>query len=442
MSEKPGARPPKLLQAHPHRLWSIFSVLTLFVFSGIFVQLLPASAPALIAEWKLDDTAFAAPIAAGLLGAGAGTVLGGILADISGRRILIGASTLALTFFLGISVFATAPLFLVFTMFFSGLAMGCLYSPGMALVTELSPPERRAFAISLTVFSLPIGLTLCSLTAAAILPLFGWKTLFLMAAAFGVPAFFLFAWFTPESPSYLARKAERKGELEHVLSRLSLDPPESPTADEDLRSGKGPSLVAQFSALVKTAPGTIVGLFLLFLFANLFGSAVLSWVPVAFTNLGFSLAFSSGALTGWTIASMIGIPVAGWLIGKIGWYIVAPIGALLTGIALLLLGLFAGAQTNPTALFAMLVMGGIGTAGVVTALYTLAVEIFPATMRASGLGISDAIGRIGGLSGAFFGVHVLAFGGVSGFFLTLSGVMATIIVILLFLRRSEVADAK
>ena len=400
------------MAARPHPLWSVAAVLK---------------------EWALADTALAPPMAMTLVGSSVGTVLGGIFSDVAGRRPLIAASVALLGVFTGISILASAPWHLMVTMFLGGAAMGCFFSPGLALVTEIATPARRPLAISLSVASIPVGLTLSAAASAFVLPAYGWHTLFVLVALAAVPSFLLFAWFVPESPSFLATRPGREAEYREVMERLSLPPAEH--AEEDAQAHL--PLARRFAMLIAAAPAATIGLFVMFLGANMFGNAVLSWVPVAFSNLGFPLSFASGSLSGWTTATMLMTPLAGWLLGRYGFGVVGPASSLITTVALVLLGTFAAPGSNTTVLWAMLALGGLGTAGVVTSLYTLAAETFPPRMRGSGLGISDAVGRIGGVAGAFAGVYFLTAGGTRGFFYVLAAIMLFIALLMVFLHRGQ-----
>lgn len=428
MADTVPAAPPSLLGARPHPVGSIVAILLLFVFSGVGVQILPVAAPAIIADWGLSATALAAPVSAVLVGSALGTVIGGVISDIIGRRPLIAGSVALLAIFMALTAFATAPWHITGTMLVAGLAMGFFFSPSMALVAELSPPHRRALAISLTVASLPLGLTLCSLTAAAILPVLGWERLFLVGAASGVPCVLLFIAFVPESPGFLAKRPGREAEYAHVQARLSLPPAELPPEEH-----RETSLARRFGQLFTAAPVTTASLLVLFLAANMFGNMALSWIPTAMSDLGFSLAFASGSLASWTTVTVIATPVAGWLMSKYGLKLICAVSLVISGTAMVLMGAFASVELGQAPVSAMMALSGLGCAGFVTALYTLAAEAFPAELRASGIGLSDAIGRAGGVLGAYFGVQFMAAGGPNGFFYLLALLMGVSLVFLAIL---------
>lgn len=438
MTERsPDASVPSLLSARPHPFWTTLAILLLFVFSGVAVQILPVVAPAVLLEWKLDGTALAAPVSAILVGSALGTVLGGVISDLIGRRPLIIASVAVLAVFLGLSSLATQPWHFTGTMLVAGLAMGCYFSPGMALIAELTPPKRRPLAISLTVASLPVGLTLCSFTASRILPTLGWEQLFVLAAALGIPCFLLFAWFVPESPGFMVSQRGREAEYRRVLDRLSL-----PAIDVPENDGPALPLARRFAQLFATAPLATACLLILFLATNAFGNGALSWIPSAISELGFPLSFSSGAIASWTMVTMLATPVAGWMLGRFGLKIVCGGSIVISGAALGLLGMLASLEAGEAPISALLAMAGLGTAGFVTSLYTLAAESFPAELRASGIGLSDAIGRVGGVLGAYFGAHLLAIGGPNGFFYLLACLMVVSLVVLAVLLSANAAHRR
>ncbi|MCW3836921.1 MFS transporter [Sphingomonas canadensis] len=432
MAETEGAAAPAgWLEARPHPIATIVALLLVFVLSGIFVQILPVSAPVILKDWALPDTALAAPITAVLVGSGIGTVAGGAIADTLGRRISIGASVLLLGLFLALASLAQTPWQLALPMFLAGLAMGGLYTASMALVTELVPEAKRPIVISFTVASLPVGFGLCSTVASAVLPAIGWRAFFQIAALASVPVFLGFFRFVPESPGLLARLPRRRGEYLRVIARLGLPAAQAaPGADDAPQQ----PLLRRFAALIRANPGATIGIFGLFFATYIFGNAILSWLPVALGKLGLSISFASGAMTAWTLASIAGTPLAGWCLFRLGVRPVSAFSAALGAASALGLALAAaGVVSGEGVLLAFLAMGGVASAGVVTALLTLAAEAYPPEVRAMGMGMSDAIGRIGGVGAAFSGIYIIAGSGPAVFFGILAVLMVAVAAYLLWL---------
>jgi len=425
------ASPAPLFEARPHPVATIAAMLLVFVYSGIFMQVLPVSAPAIVADWKLQATAMAAPMAAFLIGTGLGTVLGGAIADILGRRRSIGVTLALLGICLGLESLAETPAQLGIPLFLGGLFMGAMYAAAMALVTELAPDRRRPLVISLTVASLPVGLGICSLAAAFILPLLGWSAFFKLIALLSVPVLAAFLFCVPESPNFLIRNPARQAEYERAVNGLRLEPVHAAAHEKHEAKDK---LLKRFGAVIRADPRAAFGIWGLFCGTYIFGNAILSWLPTALTELGFSIPFSSGSLTAWSIASMLGTPLAGWCLYRFGIRRAAAASALIGAFAGVGLALIAQRHvTSELAVLAVLPLGGIASAGVVTALYTLAANAFPPHVRALGIGLSDAIGRIGGTLAAFAGIHVIAGYGTPVFFGLLALLMLLVSAYLLWL---------
>ena len=423
------AKPQNWLEARPRPVASVATLLVLFMISGMFSQMLALAVPAIVADWGLPETALASPMAAVLVGSGIGTVAGGAIADSIGRRMLIAVSLLLLCMFAGAAAFARTPMQLALPIFLGGVAMGSLYAAAMALITELVPDKRRPFIISITVAALPVGLAICSGLGALMLPTVGWRPFFLLVASVGLPVLVAFFWFVPESPSFLARAPGRRGEYERVIARLGLDPVADPHGDA-AQSVEVP-LATRLAAVIRANPRGTFGLWGLFFATYIFGNAILSWLPLALSNLGFGISFASGAITAWTIASMSSTPLAGWLISRLGMRTEASGSALLAGFVALALTIatISGTASAPL-IIAILALGGMSAAGIVVALYTLVAAAYPPAVRGVGVGLSDAIGRIGGMSAAFFGVHIIARGGPPLFFAILAGLMLLVAIYL------------
>jgi MFS family permease len=106
---------------------------------------------------------------------------------------------------------------------------------------------------------------------------------------------------------------------------------------------------------------------------------------------------------------------------------------------MVLMGTYASVELGQASVSGMMAMSGLGCAGFVTAVYTLAAVSFPDQLRASGIGICDAIGRVGGVLGAYFGVQFMAAGGPHGFFYLLASLMAISLVFLFILESANKA---
>src|SRR5882757_9812275 len=174
---------------------------------GFDTQAIGYVAPALAREWGLTKGALGPVFSAGLFGLMIGALIFGPLADRVGRKKIIIFSTLAF----GLGTFATAFVSDVNTLlairFLTGLGLGGAMPNAVAMTSEFSPHRRRATMVMIM---------FCGLLAAALIPQFGWRSVFVvggLAPLLLVPILMLRL---PESVRFLAltgRAHERVAQL-------------------------------------------------------------------------------------------------------------------------------------------------------------------------------------------------------------------------------------
>ena len=64
--------------------------------------------------------------------------------------------------------------------FFAGLGLGGAMPNAAALVSEYVPRRHRPFAVTLTIVCIPLGGSLAGFVGGLILPVYGWRALFLV----------------------------------------------------------------------------------------------------------------------------------------------------------------------------------------------------------------------------------------------------------------------
>jgi len=384
------------------RIVACAPLLLLYLFSGFCLQALPVVAPSILLEWHVPANALATPLALEAIGMGVGAVIGGILGDARGRKVPIVAfcALQGLAIF-GIS-FVHKPLGLYPLMLVNGIGVGGYFASGMALITELAPVRQRGLMVSLAMLFGPLGLSLCSVVAGVLAPAYGWYALFVVGGAAAIPLLLSVILLLPESPRYLARFEDRAEARRRIVARLGLSEDDEP-------------------ALVDRPNVSAVGV-------------LLGWVPVVLSSLHFPIAFASSSLFYWTVGNLVGTVSSGWCISRYGVFNTSVIyGAGAVGVY----GLLTVLKLDPSmreVLMVLLPMAGLCMSGVVTSIYTLAAEFYPTVMRATGIGMADALGRVGGVGGAFVGITALDRGGAAGFFGAILGLSAMAFAILVVLR--------
>ena len=237
-----------------------------------------------------------------MLGAVAGGLLFGYLSDRLGRIRVLTWTILIFALFTALCALARDYRDLVFFRAIAGLGLGGEFGIGMALATEAWPAHKRARVSSYVMVGWHGGVLLAAFTTPLLLPVIGWRGMFLVGI---VPALVAFA------------------------VRRVLDEPEIFLQKHAAKTENS------FRALVKDGKTfrTTLGIAILCAVQNFAYYGLMVWLPSYLTKtLGFSLT-KSGLWTGATVLGMAcGIWVCGQLADRIGRkpsFLMFQIGALI-----------------------------------------------------------------------------------------------------------------
>jgi MFS family permease len=301
-----------------------------------------------------------------LLASAVGSLLFGVVADRFGRtRALMG--TVLVFSFCSLGTATAQNLWqLIIWRAFLGLGVGGEWGSGSVLVSETWPAEHRDKAISIMQSGWALGYLLAALIAAVVLPVLGWRWLFVAGA---LPAL-LVLWIrraVPEPEVWLERR--RSTEL--------------PTGS--LRSLFGPALVG------RTVRATLLFSVALFAYWGLF-----SWLPAFLASpvekggAGLSIVESMAWIVPMQLGAFAGYLSFGFLADAVGRR-PAFVTFLLVSAALVpVYGLMA---RNPTVLLLLGPLLGYFGHGFFSLFGALLAELFPTPVRATGLGFVYSAGR-------------------------------------------------
>ncbi|MHB1204833.1 MAG: MFS transporter [Rhodospirillaceae bacterium] len=389
--------------------WSLFqkailAVTTLAVImDGFDNQLIGFAVPAIMADWHIPKDSFGPILAVSLLAMTVGTALGGLAGDRFGRRPALIGSLLILAFGTGLAAVSQNLTHLALLRWAAAIGLGGAMPNATALLAEYTPVAKRSLAVSLAIIGVPIGGVIAGLVAAVLLTSSGWRGLFIVGGLMSLGVAALVIFWMPESPNYLLRSPEKHGQFLRILQRCGIPAPAGAVPKEV----QDPQRAALFAFL---SPAFLVSTLLLWgaFFSSLFAVyLVFSWAPTLFAAAGFDLKVASGGLAAFNFGSIFGAVAGGWAMDRSGdsrplilW---AAIGAL-AGLGLSLSGLSGlGGITVMTA------MGFLGAfvGGSQVMLFAAAARLYPAALRAGGVGAALAFGRLGGVSSSLVGPHIL-----------------------------------
>jgi AAHS family 4-hydroxybenzoate transporter-like MFS transporter len=162
--------------------------------------------------------------------------------------------------------------------------------------------------------------------------------------------------------------------------------------------------------------------------------ASFSWLPTMLVDSGRDLAEASRGLMYFNLGGVVTALLAAGLMTRFGSR--RPLALMALAAAVLSLLFLAGGTDTMSADLLLLLLALLGGCinGVQTTLYALASHLYPSSIRATGIGTASSIGRLGGISSAFFGAALLAAFGGAGLFVLLFGAMCITLVALLIIR--------
>ena len=187
---------------------------------------------ALTKEWSLAYWQGGTILLASGLGAVPGAILWGWAGDRIGRRTVFLWSAVMISLATGIMVLtpgqsALVPgwLFLAFFRVFVGIGNAGIFTIDLPLVQEFVPGHKRGWVSALITTLLPGGGMLAGLIASWLLPIIGWRYLFLVGLSPLVLCLMIRYW-VPESPRWLIRQGRLEEARKSLAWALMIDPKE------------------------------------------------------------------------------------------------------------------------------------------------------------------------------------------------------------------------
>lgn len=334
----------------------------------------------LSAEWS---AAIGASVMAGIF---VGTIAGGYLTDLIGRRKMFMIDIIAIGVFSILSVFASTPLELVLARFFIGVFVGADYPIATSLIAEFTPKEHRSISMGMVSAAWYLGATAAAFVGYALYPVEGGWQWMLGSAVIPCVILLIGRHDIPESPMWLAQKG-KTAEAAKVMERVYGDGIEL----EIEAPGEKTKLTKVFQ---KGYLKRILFLGIVILCQVVPMYAIYTFGPEIM--VAFGLGEGREAILGESAVSLfflIGtIPAMFWL-NSMGRRPLLIRSLALMAVGLVVLGFFPDAPVIVIIFAFGLYAFFSGGPGILQWLYPN--ELFPTEVRASAVGISIAFSRIG-----------------------------------------------
>jgi AAHS family 4-hydroxybenzoate transporter-like MFS transporter len=187
----------------PFQVWILFLVGLTVVIDGFDVQAMGFIAPAIIQDWSVDKSTLGPVFGAGLFGMLVGSLSLSVLADKIGRRPVLIWSSLFFAICMLITARVTTISELLVMRFVAGLGLGAIMPNAMALAGEFSPKRKRVTLMMFVSCGFTIGAVLGGLLSAAMIPAWGWQSVFYLGGAIPLVLALLMFLQVPESMQFL-----------------------------------------------------------------------------------------------------------------------------------------------------------------------------------------------------------------------------------------------
>ena len=415
--------------------WRIFILCGLcMVLDGFDVQAMGYVAPALLQAWSVDKASLGPVFGAGLLGLLIGSLAFSVVADKLGRRPVLITSTLFFSICMLLTPFASDVQQLLAIRFITGLGLGAIMPNSMALCGEFSPKRSRVFIMMLISCGFTVGAMLGGVIAAALIPSFGWQSVFYVGGAVPLVIAIAMLKYLPESIQFQVLKGVDRQRTTAVLRRAL--PGKAIPADAELvvaePSKSGVPVVDLFK------DGRTFGTITLWAvsFLNLIALYFLSnWLPTITKLAGLSL--EKAVLVGATLqlGGTLGTIAMGWLIDRVGFKRILVPCFVVAACSIALIG---HSVSSIALLFAVVFVTGFAVVGGQPAINAMAANYYPTTLRTTGVGWCLGIGRIGSVIGPVVGGELIRLNWSQGDLFHIVAVPSVVIVlILLFGTRTE-----
>jgi AAHS family 4-hydroxybenzoate transporter-like MFS transporter len=348
--------------------------------------------PLVARDWNVPTGAFGGALAATMVGVAVGSILLAWLGDRLGRKPVLIAST----FGIGLTTLGTIAVsdvtFLTMCRFLLGICFGAGMPNMYSIIADIVPSRNRMFCMTLLTAAAAVGGISAGLVAPMLSDWYGWKGIFVPGGL--IPLVIALSMFPIllESPRVLAARG-RLDELTRVLKAFGLQGTDLPATRAGVASG-GPRPIA----LLRDGLGPVTASYLIGCITSGLAFSVLAhWLPTLMMNAGWPSSAGQRSVIFIYGGSLVGGLTLSWIMDR--WQrggVFLPSVAYAVGAAL-----FAGIGVwlaSPS-MYTFLIGVGLTVGGAQYMHASIAARVFPLKLLTIALSWTQALARIGPISG-------------------------------------------
>lgn len=353
-------------------------------------------APALVDDWGISKSDIQPFMQAGLIGMAIGSVLLGWIGDRIGRKKAYVACLALMFVGSGFCYFAETTTDLFVWRLVMGFGLGGITPLATTLVSEWTSKNIRAVVVASVIVAIPMGGMLTGFVDRALVPEYGWRSMFAVGAIVPLILFILFSWLLPESPKYLAQRPHLHKRLAKSLNQLIKEnrfdgTEEFFVAEAGKRSSNWFYTIWNSDFRTRTALIWIafaVNSFVLYLFT--------SQIPLLLVQAHMTRDVASMGLQFFSGGAVLGSVGGAYLVGFYGSRVTGTILAALGGVGIALMALLlTGGNASTWPLFALFLVAGASVNGMQAFMYAVSAHSYPTEVRGSAVGMAQTFSRIG-----------------------------------------------
>nr|WP_315597906.1 MFS transporter [uncultured Cupriavidus sp.] len=400
---------------------SLFGIIaTAWFFDSMDLGLMTFVLGSIKAEFGLSAAQAGMLASSSFLGMFLGAAIAGLLADRFGRKPVFQVSMIFWgvgSLMCGLADNVTA---LMLYRVLLGFGMGMEFPIGLSMVSEIVPAKSRGKYVAILEGFWPIGFIAAGAVTYLLLPVIGWRGIFI---ALAVPAVFVFVVrrMVPESPRWL-EDVGRKGEADAVMAGIEQRVERAwgrplPAVAATFASAPPADRKARFMALWSGpyARRTIM-LWSVWFFALLGYYGLTTWLGALLQQAGYAVTKSVLYTVYISLAGIPGFMFSAWLLEKWGRKPTCALMLLGSAVAAYAYGQAAVHRVPVEQLIAAGLCMQFFLFGMWSVLYAYTPELYPTRSRATGAGFASSIGRIGSLVGPYLVGVLLPVTGQGGVF--------------------------
>ncbi|MFZ0928036.1 MAG: MFS transporter [Syntrophobacteraceae bacterium] len=376
----------------PYQVWICFLCFCVTLMDGFDLTMMGVTMPKIGEYLKVTPAELGLAVSAGMIGPLVGAILLGTVADRWGRRKMLFISALIFGFFTILITQIQNVEQLALLRFLAGVGLGGAIPNALAFGCEYAPSRMRATLTTSMWAGMAFGSAINGLLGAWLLPIYGWRSLFVVGGLVPMIICLMVVILLPESLEYLVKEGTDKEKIRRIISKIA----PSLTRGEEVQiyssEQKLPGVPVKH-LFMEGRTATTFALWIAFFWSFYLIWIILAWAPTLLKQSGANIQQYSMAFFFINLGSALAIITIGRLMDKFNRFWVVIGAQVLAYLSFVIFGSSAGASF--TAVSVASVICGFFIFGANAGVVALGTVSYPVDIRATGLGWAYAIGKIG-----------------------------------------------